>query len=228
MIPFQLPDRLVSLVTEIEARAGRPIRWKEDKNLFGAMYSNVWKGQATIVYRDFTEEGAAHELLHLRLTYSGFPTLSCDGHLHITKQVMDMLLGAAQHIVIFPQLKEWGYNPHEAESRGIRKQLAQLEKEDLDRVSSEPDIRALFSMIYVRVFLECEDAKTQSEAERIFDDPRLQPCRALAKSVIAIFRAWDLRDNLEAHSALNEAIKVLGQSDHIEIEPSEFASNQDR
>lgn len=92
MIPFQLPDRLVSLVTEIEARAGRPIRWKEDKNLFGAMYSNVWKGQATIVYRDFTEEGTAHELLHLRLTYSGFPTLSCDEHLHITKQVMDMPL----------------------------------------------------------------------------------------------------------------------------------------
>ncbi len=226
MTPLQLPDRLEIIVREIEAKAGRPICWKLDENLPGAMYNNVWKAQPTIVYRDFTEEGAAHELLHLRLTYSGFPTLLCDGNLPLAMQVMETLLGAAQHIVIFPQLKEWGYRPYEVQSRGIRKQLAQLKEEDFDRVSSEPEVRALFSMIYVRAFLESEDAEVQAEAERIFGEPRLEACRALSKSVIEILRGRNLRNNLDAYSALTEAIRVLGQSDHIEVHASSLGSNQ--
>ncbi len=214
--PKKLPDKLMVLVNEIEAKAGHPICWKQDKNMGGEMSADVVEGYPTISYRNFTESDAAHELLHLKLTLSGFPRLRCAANMNLTIQAMIMLQGVVQHTVIFPQLRELGYDADE--SGGIRRQLGGLREENINRIVNEPDLRTLYSMLYVRAKIESKDPDLMAELQSLFTDERLQGCRTLGEKVIKILRMRDLKNHQEAYAALTEAIAVLGRSDIVTIE----------
>jgi hypothetical protein len=223
IIPCKLSAKLENLVRELESKAGRPICWKHVENLGGAMHSDVLEGCPIIEYRAFTEEGAAHELLHLHLAYDGFPRLLCEENMNRARRTMVMLQDTTHHLVLFPKLKEWGYDPCAEETKGIERQLEQFREEDFARISSEPDLRALYSMVYVRAWIESEDPKLQARVERIFADGPLQECRTLGKTIIKILRARNLSNNQEAYMTLSEAVQVLGQSDYIEVQyPSDL------
>ncbi len=214
--PKKLPDKLIVLVDEIEAKAGRPICWKQDEGLPAEMGANLVGGNPTISYRNFSESGAAHELLHLKLALSGFPRLICPEIMDPTMQAMIMLEGVVQHSVIFPKLRQLGYD--DDERRAIRKQLNLVQLEGLDRIANEPDLRAMFSMLYVRTLTDCEDLSLHAKLQRLFSDERLQICRVLGEKVIEVIRSRDLSKNQEAHAVLEEAIAVLELSDTITFE----------
>lgn len=216
-IPQKLPDKLTDLIREIEARAGRPISWKKNEEVGGEMHSNLLEGSPTIVYRSFTEEGAAHELLHLRLMLAGFPRLECAENLHITRQVMIMLEGVFHHSVIFPQLKEWGYDPCVAETRGIGSQLDKFKEEDFERASRERELKALYSIVYVRGLIDSNDANLYERINKVFGDERLQASRHLGQNIIHLLDSHDLNNHAEARSALQHAIEILDLNDQIDV-----------
>jgi hypothetical protein len=108
--PRKLPDKLRILVNEIEAKAGCAICWEQDENLEAECKSNLEKGQPIIKYRKFTEHGSAHELLHLKLGLSGFPMCYYLGNLNWEFSAMSMLENVVHHLVIFPQLRQLGYD----------------------------------------------------------------------------------------------------------------------
>jgi len=214
--PRKLPDKLRILVNEIEAKAGCAICWEQDENLEGECWSNVEKGQPIIKYRKFTEHGAAHELLHLKLGLSGIPKCYYLGNLNLEFSAMSMLENVVHHLVIFPQLRQLGYD---ADERGsIRKQLNQVRQKKFDRIADEPDLKAMFSMFYARAQMDTKDLDLQAKVQRVFADERLQLCRALGEKVIEVIRSRDLSKNQEAYAVLEEAIGVLGLSDTITIE----------
>ncbi|MCK4911393.1 MAG: hypothetical protein KAR83_07110 [Thermodesulfovibrionales bacterium] len=83
----QLPKHLRFLQNKIESMSGTPIIWNKSNSLEGMMSSNLDNNNPIIHYQEFTEAGAAEEMLHLELTLSGIPKLSCKDHLNISKQV---------------------------------------------------------------------------------------------------------------------------------------------
>lgn len=216
-IPQKLSDKLNDLVREIEARAGRPISWKKNEELDGEMYSNLVEGNPTIVYRSFTDEGVAHELLHLRLILTGFPRLECPENLHITRQVMIMLEGVFHHSVIFPQIKEWGYDPYVGETRGVRSQLEKFREEDFERASRERELKALYGMVYVRGLIDSNDTNLHEQINKLFGDDRLQASRHLGQKIIHLLHSHDVNNHAEARSALHHAIELLDLNDQIDV-----------
>jgi len=212
----KLPDKLKNLVNEIEAKAGCKIRWEQDKDLAGKMWSNVEGVVPIVKFREFTESGVAHELLHLKLMLSGFPQFICfddDPRIELTVQ---MLIGAIQHPVIFPQLRQLGYKDDESEA--IQKQLIHFRRDDFDSLANDPVLKAKASMFYVRSLIDTKDLDLQTKIQGVFTDNRLQVCRTLGEKVIKIIRSRDLSKTQETFHVLEEVIAVLELSDTLTVE----------
>jgi hypothetical protein len=162
-----LPSRLEDLEREVNGLFGQHVTWKQDLSIGGAMICSVERGAPRIKYREFTEEGAAHELLHLRLLGASYPEVKCYENQRHARGAATMLSNCLQHSQIFPILEDWGYQPRLTESQGLKRQLTTLPTSDLARLLAEFGFEALLAMLHVRALLDCSSSELSADLKSI-------------------------------------------------------------
>ena len=128
--PPQLRADVQELLIEVERLAGAAVSWEEAPDL-GAQMSSEFddSGCPAIAYRDFSQRGAAEELLHLRLALPKHPDLRGDVTIGGMKDTVSMLANAVHHQIIYPQLEAMGFLPRKAQAKAVARQLDHLEEQ---------------------------------------------------------------------------------------------------
>ena len=213
----RLPSHLEDLQAEVEGLAGAPVRWEFSQDLSGAMCAAIEDGPV-IRFREFSEGGAAEELMHLKLGFSGFPRISYLSSLPWVKDVATMLQNVVQHHMFYPQLEKWGYEPTQTECQGIKKQLDVLESFDLSRLQREPHFQASFAMVFVRTKLDCRNDDVSARLDAIFSREELKRARTVGEEVISTVRQHVGNSPVEYRTTVEKCLSKLGVRDKVTFE----------
>ena len=217
MNKLSLPDRVGKLVKQVEKLAGTSIHWEAADSLKGTMSADLVDGIPTIRYREFSIKGAAEELFHLKLRLSGYARLECRENLNITVQVMDMLQNAIEHQIIYPKLESMGFQPRRTQNSPVSKQFRELSQVELTRLSEEPELRALFAMVYVRANVECDSDSLKEKLDSRFGHDRLKGVKNMASKLIQIIQTDELITREEFRTTVRQCLNVLSLGDQIKI-----------
>lgn len=217
MKKFHLPDKVEKLVKEVEKLTGTSIKWEEADTLRGRMSNDLVDGAPTIRYREFSIGAAAEELLHLKLRLSGYPRLKCPENLNITRQVMDMLQNVIEHQIIYPELESIGFKPRKTQASAVLKQFKQLSEVELGRLSKEPELRALFAIVYVRANVECDSDSLKKKLDSRFSHDRLKSVKNMAKELILTIQTSELLTRKDFITTAQRCLSILSLSHQIGI-----------
>ena len=208
--PILNPD-IDAIREEVEQLAGKTILWEADADLEARMRATLEAdtGQLRITYREFSQDGALEELLHLRLRLRGCPRLDCHPNLGLTTQTHRIIEGIVHHQVVFPEIHALGYRPNE--DNGILMMLNELTSStDLDRVTDERGLEALMAMTYTRSRLDTDSEDIQRRYDDFFSDSRLHEAKTLGERVchIVLSRASNQPDAIR--DVYEQCIEALG------------------
>ena len=218
VIPIpKLPLHLIKLQADIENIVGRSIVWKKTTGIDGEMCAEIQNDSPVICYRQFTEAGAAEELMHLKLLSLKIPRLACPENLHLSKQVAQMLDNLLQHHIIYPVLEKWGYDPKRTECNGIRKQLDTLECTNFVRLKNESALQALFAVVLARGKLDCCATDVNHRLDNLFSEKQLRGARIAGEKVISIIQQHLGTDPNTCRMTLERCLSALGQTNIVEI-----------
>ncbi len=189
MCRIQLPDRLKTLCAEVKQLSGREVIWKEDADVAGLMGSAIdHDGNPTISYQNFSEAGAAEELMHLKYQLKGFAGLKQKkGSVNRrAQQAATMLQNSAHHFLFYPLLEEWGYNPRQAEAHSTRRQAKAIE-ENFAQTTVTDSFKAFCAMLYVRSLLDAMDEALVGEVSEFLEN-RVPEALSMGKKVSETIR----------------------------------------
>ena len=212
-----LPPHVRALQSEVEDLAHSPVRWESSSKLGGAMRLNIESGTPVIRYREFTVAGAAEELMHLKLGFSGIPRLSCPQNLHLVAQAATMLENALHHHIIFPELEELGYDPKRSECEGVTKQLDVISSADYSRIETKLALQAMFAMVYARAKLYCDDADFSARVDTIFQTVLLKNVRCAGEKVFTTIRRQSSCEAQACRPTFQSGLSALGIANHVSI-----------
>jgi hypothetical protein len=207
-----LPRLIEDLETEIMGLFGHDVLWEHDPSLGGAMSSSVVDLTPCVRYRDFTEAGAAHELLHLRLLGSGFPQIRCYENQRHAWGAATMLSDCLQHAQIFPVLEAWGFRPRETETEGVAKQLTTLRTADLPRLSAEFGFVPLLAMLHVRAVVDCGSPDLAADLKSVCPGDLWQRMEQLSSWVLSVLNGVGHPNPDQARVVLEACLDHLGIS----------------
>lgn len=208
---------------EVERLSRLAVRWEVSPDNAGAMSSTVEDGVPVIRYREFSEGGAAEELMHLRLTLSGMPRLSFPAGLSFVGQTATMLQNTVDHHVIYPELARWGYDPWASECRAIAKQLDGLdglEPMDPIRLQSEPQLNALVSMVYARARLDCRDTSILDRLDSVYSRVEFLSARNIGEQIVSTIREQGSPGPKACREIIAKCLEILDLENAITIRAS--------
>lgn len=180
-----LDPEVDAIRAEVEQLTGEAIEWRTDPDPKSRMRSTLRNGlYPQIWYRDFSQEGALEELLHIRLRLKGCPSLACHPNAKLTTQTRQLLENVVHHQIIYPEIRQMGYEP--SEDSGIAEMLEGLIATDLSRIAKEPPLQALFAAAYVRSRLDTDSKDIHRQYDAFFSDYRLGDAVALGNQACEI------------------------------------------
>lgn len=212
-----LPPHIQTIQDEVEKLAHSSIRWELDPNLDGAMLSNIENSVLVIRYRDFTDAGAAEELMHFKLIFSGFPRLLCPQNCPFVSRATKILENTLHHHIIFPELYKLGYDPKRSECEGIARQLKILSSADYSRLEKDPGLQAMFAMVYARAKLHCDDSNLVANVDTIFQAGLLKNAHNAGEIVVTTIRGQSNFEAQALRTTLLSCLSALGIADHVRV-----------
>lgn len=217
--PVNLPPEVAAIEKQIEQRTGLAVFWRSRMRLDGAMCARWICGRPVVLYKEYSNEGAAEELLHLRLDCDGYRHLRPLDHNGHTHQALTMLMGIAQHRMIFPRLRAHGSNPDDGECEAV---CCQIEKIigggfDASRLAAEPKLEALLSVVYARALAHCQRGRSKNLANSAFSGDSYSNVRSRGQAIAGILDLTADTSPEEYERALERCLKLIGLRDCAEF-----------
>jgi hypothetical protein len=212
-----LPPAVLDLWRDVELRSGNNIVWRVVTQCAGCMSTHLDGDIPVIECKEYTESGLAEELMHLLMRLDGSPDLWVppSGPL---KDALEMLGGLREHILIFPKLRQMGYDPSAEEA--VEKQLRDLvetHQPEFSRIDQEPCLRAMYAMLYARSLIEICPGALRDECDVVFEKyPELRVCKRLGqRTAETLLKAGSSPD--DAEQALQDCLDTLGIEEDTDV-----------
>jgi len=225
----ELPEKVMRILRELEAAAGAKVEWRKVDKLSGKM-SKDWEDDGPIVlFREYSHEGAAHELLHLLLDVEGFPGISrCNRwSANAAGTVVHNLL---QHLMIFPRLRELGFDPDTRECTANESLLGNIQDQSAGRfeVESPHHIKAMYASILMRARQHCGVGAVDRINKQMCGIQGIEKIQTLARSVREIIIIGPDSTLDEYGDILDLCIKELSLDDILEARPPDINGSDGR
>lgn len=176
-LPFSVSDSVANLISVIERTAGVEVvlregefdRFDEPASVQGGF--DNWVPHVTVNRSrrtEFDEHGLAHELLHIKRFLEGAPSLETPEAVasvvgrdaEVRKAFVSDVTNQIEHVAIFPQLVEIGFNPHKQADGWKQRQIEAL-RGGFQNTPGPVDFAWLAVKIGTSGFLGCSNAVQQ-------------------------------------------------------------------
>lgn len=215
-----ISNKLQNLIDEIFSLYKKPVQFKDVKKLppeyqRGLAYLGAAREENGIptvyvnVKDGLYEENIAHELLHLKLEYQGFPrTTFPQGSLEAISA--SELLSIMEHRLIYDELEKMGYNPHESLRKSAEEQLIPELKKEFPWSEFPPIKRkVVLSIIYTRAKIELNNKDIIKQIDKLFVK-KIKESRIIGEGLLAVILKQNPITPNEIKRALKGCFKILG------------------
>jgi hypothetical protein len=189
---------------EAKEKAGpKPKGGARVENGIPIVYINIENG--------LSEENIAHELLHLRFQYQGFPRTNFpQGSLEAL--AAGELLSIMEHRILYPELENMGYDPHRSFATDVKNKLVpEFEKDSpypgWGRLMQE----CMFSIWYLRINLEVNDNNLIERIDNLYIE-KAKKSRIIGKRLSNVIKQENPDTAEKIKKTLKICFKVLGAS----------------
>jgi len=213
----KLPDTIRKVYDWIETTTGKKFTFVKDLKLPGKMSCSLKNGP-TIIYRDYSDGGAAEEILHLELEILGVAHLEWNEGNVQTGEAANMLGNLLHHKIIFPLLEKEAFQPKTDQNNGIGKQLEKIDSMVALNLDENKGLKASCAMVYARAFFESDSDEIRTRADKVFAKSFLNESKIMGKNVLKfVIEHSGSKDVVEANETLAKCISALDREYFILI-----------
>lgn len=193
----------LKLLADVESIAAKEVLLLQNNQCRGRAVSYFNDdGTPVIEYRNqYTEDDLIHELLHLKLWLSGFPSIQPEG---FVKHYLEMM---SHHAAFFPIMEQEGIDPKKGNEESW-KSLFQQGRDSNSGIDGDKIQLALFALLYAKGKIECHEELINRELELYCSEP-LVKAKIMGEAVEQELISNDLWDNDVVLRVLRKCLQIL-------------------